>query len=460
MNDLVPAPAFRRKLAFSATVTSCAILIALLFSGCGLLEALLTIINDSIAPPTTLVGLQLVADGLVAPVGLVEPPDGTKRLFVVDQIGQIRVIDSSGNLLTKPFIDLADRMVAINQFSDERGLLGMAFHPQYATNGKFYVYYNADKQNDIPMDFDSEIHVSEFSVMNSDANCADPASEKLVLRFGKPQPNHNGGQLAFGPDGYLYIATGDGGGAHDFGGGHNPTIGNGQDKASFLGKILRISVDGAQPYEIPPTNPFVGQAGTLEEIFALGFRNPWRFSFDQGGEHRLFAADVGQSLLEEVDIVTSGGNYGWRIREGRNCFDLNDPSNPPETCDSVDADGAALLDPIVQYPHEDPLGGPRGIAIIGGFVYRGTAIPGLVGKYIFGDYSTTFFFADGSIFAATEGLTGQWTLAELGLRDSSNLRLGRLILGFGQDSAGEVYVLTTATIGPSGTTGQVYKLIP
>ncbi len=430
-----------------------------LATGCTLLEAILGLLGGGGPPPTTQVGLELIADGLVAPVGLVAPPDGSNRLFVIDQIGKIRVIDSSGKLLDKPFLDLADRMVAINTSFDERGLLGLAFHPDYANNGRLFVFYTAPKQADIPAGFDSESHISEFAVLPGDANCADSTSERIVLRFGKPQANHNGGQLAFGPDGFLYIGVGDGGAANDEGTGHNLTIGNGQDKNSLLGKILRIDVNGALPYQVPPSNPFVADPNARDEIFAWGLRNPYRFSFESTGQNRLFAADVGQALFEEVNIVTLGANYGWRIREGFSCFDLDNPVVPSQNCDTHAADGTPLTDPILQYPHSEPAGGPQGSAVIGGFVYHGNTLP-LVGQYIFGDYSKGPPFADGSLFAAEESAEGAWSMREVGVRDRPDLRFGRFILGFGQDAAGELYLLSSANLGPTGETGQVHRIIP
>jgi glucose/arabinose dehydrogenase len=235
----------------------------------------------------------------VSPVGLAAPPDGSGRLFILDQIGAVRIVDADGMLLPAPFLNLADRMVPLaveGAFSyDERGLLGLAFHPDYATNGRFFVFYTAPKGADQPDEFDSESHISEFHV-GADPNVGDPASEQVLLRIGKPQSNHNGGQLAFGPDGFLYISTGDGGGANDTGDGHNPAIGNGQDKTTLLAKILRIDVDSGSPYGLPPDNPFLADPTARPEIYALGTRNPWRFSFDSGGAHRLFVGDVGQDL--------------------------------------------------------------------------------------------------------------------------------------------------------------------
>jgi glucose/arabinose dehydrogenase len=410
-------------------------------------------------PSGAAIGLQLVAGGLVAPVKLVPAPDGTGRLFVVDQIGEIRLIDAAGALLPTSFLDVRARLVTLDSSYDERGLLGLALHPGFASNGRFFVFYTAPRGGDLPAEFDSETHVSEFRV-SGDPNRADSASERLILRIGKPQSNHNGGDLAFGPDGFLYISVGDGGGANDSGAGHSPNLGNGQDLSTLLGKILRIDVNSGDPYGIPPDNPFVSRAGARPEIFAYGFRNPFRFSFDPGGSRRLFVADVGQNLFEEVDIVVAGGNYGWNIREGAHCFSTQNPSSPPESCASTGVDGAALIDPIVEYPHNDPAGGPQGLAVIGGHVYRGAAVTTLDGQYVLGDWSRGFFSAGGSLFAATEGLDGRWTLSEFTVAGAAGGRLGSFVLGFGQDVAGEVYVLTSHDSGPSGTTGRVLKLVP
>jgi glucose/arabinose dehydrogenase len=284
-----------------------------------------------------------------------------------------------------------------------------------------------------------------------------PASEFEVL---KPQFNHNGGQIAFGPDGFLYISIGDGGGANDVDAGHNPDTGNGQDLGTLLGKILRIDVDGAAPYAIPPDNTFVGVADARPEIWAYGMRNPFRFSFDSEGEHRLFVGDVGQDLFEEVDIVERGGNYGWHIREGNHCFDPLNPTSPPADCPSVGARGDRLRDPIIEYPHATDSGGPVGIAVLGGSVYHGSAIPDLRGAYVFGDFSTSFAAADGSLFVAVEGADGRWQSQILAIADRPNGRLGEFALGMGRDLAGEVYLLTSANLAPRGQTGQVYRLIP
>ncbi|PKL16131.1 MAG: hypothetical protein CVV49_17870 [Spirochaetae bacterium HGW-Spirochaetae-5] len=405
------------------------------------------------------VGIQSVASGLTSPVTMVIPNDNTDRKFIVDQVGKIFVIDADNNLLSTPFLDVSNKLVTLMTTYDERGLLGMAFHPNYSINGRFFIFYNAPKGSDVPADYNSEIHVSEFKVSTNDPNKADPSSENILLTIPKPSFNHNGGTLVFGPDGMLYVSVGDGGASDDVGIGHTPTLGNGQDKSKLLGKILRIDIDSGTPYSIPSDNPFVNDSGAKGEIWAYGFRNPYRMSFDTGGDKRLFVADVGQNLYEEIDIGTSGGNYGWNIKEGKHCFDPNNANTPPATCTNTGIDGQTLLDPIIEYSHKDSLGNNFGIAVLGGYIYRGNAIPALVGNYIFGDLSTNLSTADGSIFAAYEKSASIWEFRQLKISGQSNLRIGRFILGFGQDNNGEIYIMTSQNVGPSGTTGQVYKII-
>jgi glucose/arabinose dehydrogenase len=342
-------------------------------------------------------------------------------------------------------------MVELSARYDERGLLGMAFHPSFKSNGRFFVYYSAPLREGAEGNHTS--HISEFAVSAEDPDTADPDSERIVLQVDEPQSNHNGGQLAFGPDGFLYISLGDGGGANDSGPGHAAT-GNGQDVSTLLGKILRLDVDGAALYAIPPDNPFVDQDGR-DEIFAFGFRNPFRFSFDAGGAHELFVGDVGQGNWEEVDIVSSGGNYGWNLREGAHNFPPGDTGTPR----ARDAAGRPLIDPVVEYRNAGA--GGVGIAVIGGYVYRGSGVPGLQGKYIFGDLSASFSTPAGRLFTATRPAQpgGAWTMQELEI-NSAGGRLNAFVKGFGQDSAGELYVLVSGNIGPSGTTGRVYQLVP
>ncbi len=408
--------------------------------------------------PVSSVDAQLVAEGLTAPVSLASPGDGSGRLFVAEQTGVIKVVEG-GQVLAEPFLDLRSRMAGLDPNYDERGLLGLAFHPQFAENGKFYVYYSAPLGEGAPSGWDHTSVVAEFAVQASDPGVADPASERIILRVDQPQMNHNGGQIIFGPDGFLYVPLGDGGNANDVGLGH-PPIGNGQDKSGLLGSILRIDVDRPglgqpeQPYSIPADNPFVGKEGA-DEIFAYGFRNPFRISFDAlTGE--LFAGDVGQDLWEEVDIVAKGGNYGWNAREGLHCFSPQNPEISPESCSSAGPDGSPLIDPILEYRNAEH--GGIGRSVIGGFVYRGSAIPGLEGEYVFGDWSRSES-GDGSLFSASRGANG-WEMRELSIGNTPTGRIGAFILSFGQDDGGELYVLTSGAAGPSGTGGKVYKLVP
>ncbi|MGH2541641.1 MAG: PQQ-dependent sugar dehydrogenase, partial [Ardenticatenaceae bacterium] len=411
--------------------------------------------------------IALIAEGLASPVHLEETPDDSGRLFIVDQTGQIWILLSDGTLLSTPFLDIQDRMVPLDAGYDERGLLGLTFHPDYATNGRFFVYYSAPLRPGAPPEFDHTSHLSEFLVSAADPNVADPASESILLQVDQPQSNHNGGTVAFGPaDGYLYISIGDGGGANDVGVGHVEDWydfnegGNGQDVTeNLLGNILRLDVDGAPPYEIPPDNPFVGEDG-LDEIWAYGFRNPYRFSFDMGGDNALYSQDAGQDLWEEVDIVTANGNYGWNVKEATYCFDAANPTEPPDTCPDTDPEGDPLIDPIIEFANSTSPSGGLAATVVGGYVYRGTTLPDFAGDYIFGGWSTGFDVPDGIILVAEPQPSGLWPFEELVISNTPDNRLGHYLLGFGQDSAGEVYVLTTDMAGPAGDTGRVYRLDP
>jgi len=417
-------------------------------------------------------GLQLVADGLTSPVALVPSPDRTGRLFIVDQIGQIRILTANGKLLPTPFLDLRSKLIALDPSYDERGLLGLAFHPDYAVNGRFFVYYSIPLRPGAPAGFDHTNVLAELHVSATNPNRANLSSERDLLFDDHPQLNHNAGTLAFGPDGYLYVSIGDGGGANDVGLGHVQDWyaanagGNGQDVTHNLeGNLLRLDVDNGFPYTSPPDNPFVGRAGR-DEIYAYGFRNPYRFSFDLGGSHQLLVGDAGQDLWEEVDLVTKGGNYGWNVREGTHCFDAAHADDPQiSSCPSVVGaghpdTGAPLLDPVIEYANADNPAGGLGHVVIGGYVYRGNAIPELRGRYVFGDWSRDEEEPDGRVFFATQRQNGLWQMRELWFTTTTSARLEHFVLGFGQDLRGEVYVLTTDEMGPSGTTGKIYKLVP
>jgi glucose/arabinose dehydrogenase len=420
------------------------------------------------------VGLRQVADGLTSPVTLVAPGDGSGRRFIVDQAGVIRILTADGDLLPEPFLDLRSRIVPLMPDFDERGALGLAFHPGYPVNGRFFVYYSAPLRAGAPAGFDHTATISEFRVSASDPNRADPASERIVLQVDKPQFNHNGGTLLFGPsDGYLYISLGDGGGANDDELGHVEDWyaanagGNGQDiQSNLLGNILRIDVDDGAPYAIPGDNPFAGMPGCADgcdEIWAYGFRNPYRMSFDPGGSRDLFVGDAGQELWEEVSIAVKGGNFGWNVKEGTHCFSTDNPDESPAECpDTVGAPhpraGDPLIDPVIEYANHHQPGG-LGATVIGGHVYRGSALPQFFGDYVFGDWSREEEEPDGSLFVAKPRKKGLWKMQQLKIATSPTGRLGHYVLGFGQDPAGEMYVLTTDQTGPTGTTGEVFRLV-
>lgn len=344
------------------------------------------------APAGTL-ALTNVVSGLSNPIGMERPPNDN-RFFIVEQRGTIRILDN-GVLQPGNFLDIQS---VTNFDGQEQGLLGLAFHPNFATNHKFYVNYTLDEGN-------RETVISEFQTLSTDPNTADPNSERVLLVVNQPFPNHKGGQLVFGPDGFLYIGLGDGGSGGD-------PMGNGQNLSTFLGKMLRIGVDppftGGREYAIPPDNPFAVSGG-LPEIWAYGLRNPWRFSFEPV-TNRLFVADVGQDSWEEIDILQKGGNFGWNVMEGMHCY--------PPTTTTCDMTNKIL--PILEYPHTD------GIAVIGGYFYKGTAIPSLANKYIFADLT-------GKVWSLTEAPANTWTRANL-------LATGLTLTSFGRDAAGELYL--------------------
>lgn len=416
------------------------------------------------------VGLQLLAEGLTAPVALAAPDDGTGRLFVVDQIGIIYLIDSTDTLVNTPFLDLRSKIIPLDGNYDERGLLGLAFHPNYAANGRFFVYYSAPLRAGGPAGWNNTSILAEYQVSASDPNQADPNSEKIILQVDQPQSNHNSGAIAFGPDGYLYIPLGDGGGGNDQGAGHAQDWydanqgGNGQDlEANPLGSILRIDIDNGDPYSVPADNPNL--SSNFPETWAYGFRNPYRMAFDPGGSHELFVGDAGQDLWEEVSIVEAGGNYGWNVKEGTHCFSTADPESPDAIteCPAVDALGKPLIDPIIEFPNSDNPAGGLGASVIGGVVYRGASLPAWDGKYVFGQWSLEGYPPAGSIFVATrpaEGENGLWDFEPVTISNKDGGALGAYLLGFGQDPQGEIYILTSGMTGPSEYTGQVYRIIP
>ncbi len=459
-NRLVPAKMPRRLLLHLPTVfnRSLFLLLAAVFiPGCHLFDG-----DKDHAPNTA--QLSQVAEGLTQPVALAEAPDGSGRLFIVDQSGLIRVITPDGKLQPTPFLDLRDKIVTLNPGYDERGVLGLAFHPNYATNGRFFVYYSAPLRAGAPAGWNHTAQIAEFKVSTGDPLTADKSSEKVLLYIDKPQSNHNGGTLGFGPtDHFLYISIGDGGGGDDNRAGHvedwyaKNTGGNGQDiTQNLLGNILRIDVDGAAPYAVPADNPFVNKEG-LDEIYAYGFRNPYRFSFDMADDHRLFVGDAGQELWEEISIVTKGGNYGWNVKEGTHCFDTSNPDTSLANCPSTDPAGIPLIDPVIELKNAKQPGG-LGYVIIGGYVYRSQVLPQFNKRYIFGTWSVTLGAPDGLVFVATPRSSGLWNYEEIKFDNTPTGRLKHYLLGFGQDSKGEVYLLASDALGPTGNSGKVFKL--
>lgn len=351
-----------------------------------------------------------LATGLAEPVHAAAPP-GDARLFVVERRGRVRVV-KAGALLPQPFLDLGAEVGSAGQ---EEGLLSIAFHPQFTSNGRCFVYYT---------DVAGDLVLAEFVVPGATPDVADPASRRVLLAIPHPgQSNHNGGQLAFGLDGFLYVGVGDGGGRGD-------PDGSAQDTSVLLGKLLRLDVDGAPPYAIPPGNP----GFAAPEVWAFGLRNPWRFSFDRATGD-LYVGDVGQSDWEEIDFQPAGAaggrNYGWNLMEGDgHCFGGADCSAP----------GLGLVRPIAEYPTAD------GCAVTGGFVYRGAAVPALAGTYLYADYCTGEVL---SLRMSGGRATGQ---ADLSAALGGALPL---LSSFGEDGAGEL--LAVQLDSPSG--GRVLKLV-
>lgn len=344
-------------------------------------------------PAAITIGLESVVGGLDAPLAVTNAGDGSGRLFVAQQGGAIRIV-RDGRLVDAPFVDIADRITS----GGERGLLGLAFHPNFPTDPRIFVDYT---------DENGDTRVSSFSLDPASPDRADPTSEIRLVFIKQPYPNHNGGALAFGPDGFLYISTGDGGSGGD-------PHGNGQSLATLLGKILRIDVDrtdGDKTYAIPADNPFVGRAGAQPEIFTYGMRNPWRISFDRATGD-LWIGDVGQGSWEEIDVVragTSGQDFGWNLMEGAHCF------RPSDGCEAP-----SLVLPVTEYGRDE------GSTVIGGGVYRGSVQPGLAGGYVFADYGSQNVFL---IDAAVDGPT----------KPVIALESGATISSFGEDEAGELY---------------------
>jgi glucose/arabinose dehydrogenase len=381
---------------------------ALVFwAGCGGAPDLVTPPPPPPPPGAPSLRLVEVARNVGFPLLVTAPPGDPARLFIVDKGGRIFVV-KNGSRLAQPFLDLSSRVAT----GSEQGLLGLAFHPDYASNGRFVVNYT---------NLASDTRVAVFRV-SANPDVADPASEQVILAIAQPFSNHNGGMVAFGPDGKLYIGTGDGGSGGD-------PQGNGQNRNTLLGKLLRLEVNGSGQVSIPPDNPFAGQSGARGEIWSYGLRNPWRFSFDrQTGD--LYLADVGQSAREEVDVAPGatqfgrGLNFGWNTMEGSACF------SPAAGCDRT-----GLTLPVLEYTHDD------GCSITGGYAYRGSAIAGLGGVYFYADYCRGWVRS----FRLVGGVAAERL-------DWPALAPGGQVPSFGEDARGELYIMTAA--------GVVYRIAP
>ncbi|XP_076834262.1 HHIP-like protein 1 [Brachyhypopomus gauderio] len=388
--------------------------------------------------------LEEVANGLRNPLAMVHANDGTHRFFVAEQIGLVWAYLPDRSRLERPFLNITKAVLTSPWEGDERGFLGLTFHPRFKYNGKLYVYYSVE------VGFDERIRVSEFRISAADMNVVDHSSERIILEVDEPASNHNGGQVLFADDGYLYIFTGDGGMAGDpFG-----KYGNAQNKSALLGKVLRIDVDDNDRgplYRIPPDNPFVRDRDARPEVYAYGVRNMWRCSVDRGdpytkeGKGRIFCGDVGQNKYEEIDIVEKGRNYGWRAKEGFSCYDK-------KLCANSSLDDVL---PIYAYPHK------QGKSVTGGYVYRGCEYPNLNGMYIFGD------FMSGRMMSLKENRnTQRWDYSEICMGLGQTCAFPRLInnyhqyiISFAEDEAGELYFMSTDVPSATSPSGVVYKIV-
>jgi glucose/arabinose dehydrogenase len=404
-----------------------------------------TTTQGSGVPTGPTIGLERVVGGFQVPTDMALLP-GENRRVVVDLHG-IAYLNEGEELREEPFLDLRDQLA---ELVGERGFLGLAPHPNYTENRRFYVRYSAPLADDAPDEFSHTEVLSEFEA-NTAGTSARPDSERVLLEVHEPRKVHNGGAVAFGPDGHLYTSYGDGGGPRDTGPGHASDWydrnrgGNGQDVTeNLLGSILRIDVDsreGDKAYGIPDDNPLVGKEG-LDEQFAWGFRNPWRMGFSNG---ELYTADVGQNRYEEIDRVVKGGNYGWNVREGTHCYGTESLSDMPENCPTATPPdvrgGEPLRKPVIEYPHARN-GETIGISVIGGYLYDGS-IDALDGKFVFGDYSEEGG-PRGSLFAATPSEQGLWEFEHLQVAGAEDGAVEGYLIALARGEDGELFALTSA----------------
>ena len=450
-----PTPSRRQLLGAIATGTAGGL------AGCSALSSPFSVGDDEDEPtpspaPENGDGLPLelepVAEGLDEPLAAAFPPDLSEQFYVAEREGLVRLVGPDGPR-PDPLLDLEDRVVT----GGERGLLGMTLDPEFERTRRLYLRYSREPREEADGNSHTTV-LAEFEVYG-DGRYADVESERAIMEIPQNHRNHNAGDLAFGPDGYLYVPLGDGGSRADDGPDHAPDWyaespgGNGQNlSANLFGGVHRIDVTGREErehgeYGVPEDNPLVGQDG-YDEYYAWGFRNPWRISFDGGG---LFVADVGEDRKEIVNLVERGGNYGWSVREGTECFNAEEPREPLENCpDSTPEevrDGEPLLDPAIEYPNSKVADEPvSGSAVVSGYVYEGAAAPALAGRFLFGDWQ-----ADGRLFAASPTTEGRWATEVVEVAEPDRLNL---VYGFERDHTGTVYVLALDDEG----TGVVYRV--
>ena len=419
----------------------------------------LTVLSSARELPA--VNYEKFASGFVSPLSMIPYGEGDQTYLVVDQTGVIHFLDEKGGKPGKAFLDLRKALVTLKKGFDERGSLGVALHPKFSSNKKVYVYYSAPLAKNGRKGFDHTAHLSEFKVKAD--GTADTSSEKIIFTVDQPQWNHDGGNLVFGKDGYLYLGLGDGGAANDLDrdgkpeGGHEKG-GNGQAPNRHLGKVLRFDVDSGDPYAIPDGNPFKGKDSGLKEIYAWGIRNPWGMTVDpENGD--IIVADVGQNRFEEINLL-SAGNFGWPRYEGYAPFDQQKPSEPSTL--EVTSAPKGFIAPIIAYPHHDGFGKAPGygISVTGGHVYRGKAIPGLEGVYLFADWAQSWAGKKYGLYGGVRESKTAWSMHVIPGAKTPAGPISRMVIGFGHDHAGEIYVLTNTGKGPSGKNGEIWKIVP
>lgn len=418
--------------------------------------------------------LELLVDELSSPIEFVQPDPGEIRYFVAEQSGIVHIV-ADGVRHSDPLMDLRPNMIKLEEGFEERGLLGFALHPQFSNNGRLYVSYSAPLASSAPTGWNYTRIISEFTLDRENPDRVDMSTERVLIALDWPSRKHNGGALSFGPDGHLYIGIGDGGGAHGVG---KKVIWSAfevpenqlywdrlaQDVTSLFGSILRIDVEKGFPkYGSPLSNPFVGREGR-DEVFVWGVRNPYRVAFDSDGSGKFLVTAVGETLWESAFLLTGAGNMGWPIKEGSHCINRANPRDPPKnnSCQSTDTHGFPLLDPVIEYPnmqvmHPETRYNAVGIgtAIVGARFYRGNSFPRLKGKIVFADWSANFRKPSGQLFSASGPGKPNHPWSFMKMKEFSTR-----IVSLAEDGNQELIILTNDEIGPFGTSGKVYRLVP